>query len=183
VATGRRRYNELVRTLMRGGYRLTPQREAVLRVLASAQQHPSAHQVYEQARRHCRSTSLATIYNTVSVLKQLGEVEELEFAGVGHRYAARTSEPHAHLVCTRCGRIDDFETDALRAALATAMVACGHSVTNYRLDFYGECPGCQGGPTDQGAGREDLIPSPDVSCIVGGWSSDWEVSSGGKVVQ
>jgi Fur family transcriptional regulator, peroxide stress response regulator len=149
VATGRQRYNELVRTLLGGGYRLTPQREAVLRALANSEQHPNAHQVYEQARRHCRSTSRATVYNTVSVLKQLGEVEELEFSGVGHRYAARTSEPHAHLVCTRCGRIDDFGSDALRAALAAAMADCDYGVTNYRLDFYGECPGCPGPTTDQ----------------------------------
>jgi Fe2+ or Zn2+ uptake regulation protein len=151
VATGRRRYNELVRTLMGGGYRLTPQREAVLRALADTQQqHPSAHQLYEQARRHCRSTSRATVYNTLGVLKQLGELEEREFSGVGHRYAARTSEPHAHLVCTRCGRIEDFDSDALRAALATAVAGCGDGVTNYRLDFYRECPGCQGQTTDQG---------------------------------
>jgi Fur family transcriptional regulator, peroxide stress response regulator len=152
VATGRRRYNELVRTLMRGGYRLTPQREAVLRALADSQQHPTAHQVYEQARRHCRSTSPATVYNTLSVLKQLGEVEELAFSAGGHRYAARTPEPHAHLVCTRCGRIDDFDSDALRAALATAVAGCGYGVTTYRLGFYGECPGCQSQTTDPRGG-------------------------------
>jgi len=148
---------------MRGGYRLTPQREAVLRALAGPQQHASAHQVYEQARRHCHSTSLATVYNTVSVLKELGEVEELEFSGVGHRYATRPSEPHAHLVCTRCGRIDDFGNAVLRAALATAVADCGYAVTNYRLDFYGECPGCQGGPTDQGEGQGALSSPPTVS--------------------
>jgi len=148
MATGRRRYNELVRTLMGGGHRLTPQREAVLRALTETQQHPSVHHLYEQARRHCRSTSRATIYNTMSVLRQLGEVEELEFSGVGHRYAARSSEPHAHLVCTRCGRIDDFDNDALRAALATAVAVCGFGITSYRLDFSGECPGCQGRTTD-----------------------------------
>ena len=162
VATGRRRYNELVRTLVGGGKRLTPQREAVLRALADTQQHPSAQQVYEQARRHCRSTSRATVYNTLSVLKQLGELEELEFSGVGHRYAARTAEPHAHLVCTRCGGIEDFDSEALRAALATAVAGCGYGVTSYRLDFYRECPGCQGQTTAQGE------------------VSDWEVPSVGK---
>jgi Fur family peroxide stress response transcriptional regulator len=137
---------------MRGGYRLTPQREAVLRALADTQQHPTAHQVYEQARRHCRSTSPATVYNTLSVLKQLGEVEELAVSGGGHRYAARGAEPHAHLFCTYCGRIDDFDSDELRAALALAVAGCGYGVTDYRLGFYGKCPGCQGQTTDQGGG-------------------------------
>jgi Fur family transcriptional regulator, peroxide stress response regulator len=143
VASGRQRYNELVRALGRGGYRLTPQREAVLRVLAGATEHPSAEQIYEQARQRCRSTSRATVYNTVSVLKQLGEIEELEPAGSGHRYSAQVPAHDAHLVCTRCGRIDDYEHTELRAALDAAAAASDYQVTARRLYFHGECPTCR----------------------------------------
>ncbi len=143
VASSRRRYNELVQALVRGGKRLTPQREAVLRVLADSRQHPSAEQIYEQARQRCRSTSRATVYNTVSTLRQLGEVEELVFALGGHRYSAHRSELYAHLICTGCGRIDDYDSPDLLAALAAAAAASGYRVTDRRLDFYGECPACQ----------------------------------------
>lgn len=132
----------LAAALARKGLRLTPQREAVLRVLATTAEHPSVDQLYAQARRRCRSTSRATIYNTLSMLKQLGEVVELEFAGGGNRYDARPPEPHPHLVCTRCGRIEDFDPADLRVALAAA-AASGYRVTGRRLDFYGECPACQ----------------------------------------
>ncbi len=142
-ASGRRRYDELVAALEQGGHRLTPQREAVLWVLANTDRHPSVEQVYAQARERCRSTSRATVYNTVAVLKQLGEIVELEFAGAGNRYDARVVDPHAHLVCTRCGRIDDFDGGDLRLALAAAADASGYRVTGRRLDFYGECPACQ----------------------------------------
>jgi len=143
VASGEQRYAVLVQALARRGYRLTPQREAVLRVLATSTDHPSVEQIYALARQWCRSTSRATVYNTVSVLKQLGEVAELEFAGTGNRYDARSATPHAHLVCTRCGRIDDFDRADLRAVLAQAAAESGYRVTGQRLDFYGECPACQ----------------------------------------
>ena len=144
VASGRQRYNELVRALGRGGYRLTPQREAVLRVLANTTQHPSADQIYEQARQRCRSTSRATVYNTVTVLKQLGELEILDLTRTAQRYAARASAEHAHLVCTRCDRIDDYDSTELQATLAAAAAASGYRGVASRLSFYGECPACQG---------------------------------------
>ena len=148
VAFSRRRYNELVQALGRDGKRLKPQREAVLRVLADTSQHPSAEQIYDQARQRCRSTSRATVYNTVSVFKELGEVEDLELAGLGHRYDAHSPGLHAHLVCTRCSRIDDYDSPELRALLPAMAVASGYRNTLGRLDLYGECPACQG-PEDR----------------------------------
>src|SRR5919202_1360140 len=142
MATEIQRYTALAEALAREGLRLTPQREAVLRVLAATEEHPSVDQLYAQARRRCRSTSRATVYNTLSMLKQLGEVMELEFAEGGNRYDGRTPEPHPHLVCTRCGRIEEFDPTDLRLALAAAAAASGYHVTGQRLDFYGECPAC-----------------------------------------
>ena len=144
MASSRRRYNELVQALGRGGYRLTPQREAVLRVLAATDGHPSADQLYLLARQRCRSTVRATVYNTLSVLKQLGEIEDLEFAGLGHRYGAHSPGLHAHLVCTHCSRIEDYDSPELRTVLAATAVASSYRNTVCRLDLYGECPACQG---------------------------------------
>ena len=144
MAFSRRRYNELVQALGREGHRLTPQREAVLRVLADPSQHPSAEQIYDQARQRCRSTSRATVYNTIGVLKELGEVEDLELAGLGRRYGAHSPGLHAHLVCTRCSRIDDYASPELSTVLAAAAVASGYRNALCRLDLYGECPACQG---------------------------------------
>src|SRR4051794_19595663 len=144
MATDTQRYTALAAALARKGLRLTPQREAVLRVLAATEEHPSVEQLYADARRLCSSTSRATVYNTLTMLKHLGEVVELEFTGSGNRYDARTPEPHPHLICIRCGRIDDFDPADLRVALATAAAASGYRVTGRRLDFYGECPTCQG---------------------------------------
>src|SRR4051794_38543023 len=118
MATDTQRYTALAAALARKSLRLTPQREAVLRVLAATEEHPSVDQLYAQARRRCRSTSRATFYNTLTMPKHLGAVVELDSTGSGNRYAARPPEPHPHLVCTRCGRIDDFDPADLRVALA-----------------------------------------------------------------
>jgi Fur family peroxide stress response transcriptional regulator len=136
------RYAALLAALERQGDRVTPQRDAVLRVLASSDQHPSVEQVYTLARERCPFTSRATVYNTLNVLKELGAVVELEFGGGGNRYDGRCTEPHGHLICSRCGRIDDFFPAELRAALEAAASASGYRVTGRRLDFYGECPAC-----------------------------------------
>ncbi|HLH26886.1 MAG TPA: Fur family transcriptional regulator [Chloroflexota bacterium] len=154
------RYAELVRALERGGYRLTPQREAVLRVLAYTSQHPSAEQIYDQAREHCHLTSRATVYNTMSVLKELGEVEDLDLVGLGHRYGAHSPGQHAHLICTRCSRIDDYDSPELRMVLAATVVASGYHNTYCRLDVYGECPACQGqeGHSEPVRARRDSPP-------------------------
>jgi len=143
VVSSVRRYSEFVRALQRGGYQLTPQREAVLRVLARTSQHLSADQIYGRARQRCHTLSRATVYNTMTVLKQLGEVEELEFASLGHRYGAHSPGQHAHLVCTRCHRIEDYNDPDLDAAMAMAVRASGYRNAVYRLDLYGECPACQ----------------------------------------
>jgi Fur family transcriptional regulator, peroxide stress response regulator len=143
VVSSRRRYSELVQALQRSGHRLTPQREAILRVFADTAQHFSAEQLYDQTRQRCRSTSRATVYNTVSVLKHLGEIDDLDFAILGHRYGAPSAVRHAHLVCTRCRRIEDFDSPELQTMLATVAAANGYRVAVCRLEFYGKCPACQ----------------------------------------
>src|SRR3954470_18293381 len=105
MATATQRYTALADALARKSLRLTPQREAVLRVLAATEEHPSVDQLYAQAPRRWRSTRPPPVFNPLPTLKHLGAVVELEFTGSGNRYDARTPEPHPHLVCTRCGRI------------------------------------------------------------------------------
>ena len=136
-------YSVLADALAGNGYRLTPQREAVLRVLAASDQHPTVEQRYALARERCRFTGRATVYNTLAVLKDLGAVVELEFGRGGNRSHGRSTEPPAHFICSRCGRIDDFAPADLGTALKAAATTSGYRVTSRRLDFYGECPTCQ----------------------------------------
>ena len=72
------RLQELVRVLRDRGYRLTPQRMAVLSILSASEGHPSVQQIYNQVREDFPMTSLGTIYKTVTLLREMGEVLELD---------------------------------------------------------------------------------------------------------
>ena len=137
------RVQELIGGLRANGHRLTPQRLAVLRVLAQSPRHPSVEQIYEQVRRRRPMISRATVYKTVETLKAMGQVLELEFSGASNRYDARGIEPHPHLICRGCGNIRDLELPALTREAKKVAQRTGYELLGHRLDFYGLCPDCQ----------------------------------------
>jgi len=138
----------LIERLREKGYRLTPQRLAVLKVLMSSDSHPSVEEIHNLVLKDCPTTSLATTYKTIDVLKEMGEVLELEFRDGSNRYDGIRPEPHPHLVCTRCGRIQDLDSlpnldlDALEMLKKTIARKTGYRISSVRLDFYGRCPSC-----------------------------------------
>jgi len=138
------RLQELVGKIKQRGGRLTPQRVAVLRVLAASDGHPSVEQIYDRIRPEFPTTSLATVYKTVTLLKEMGEVLELGFADGSNRYDGNRPYPHPHLVCTACGEIRDLEVPALSEIVQQVSQDAGCRIVSHRLDFYGICRNCQG---------------------------------------
>src|SRR5437867_6506445 len=109
------RIAELTRRLAEQGYRITPQRLAVVGALMAARNHPSAEDLFARVRETCPTTSLATIYKTLDTLEELGEVLELKFRDGSNRYDGVRPDAHPHLICTRCGRIEDLDLEGLGA--------------------------------------------------------------------
>lgn len=138
------RLEKLVSALRASGHRLTPQRLAVLRILADSAGHPSVEEIYEQVRQQHPMMSRATVYKAVETLKEMGQVLELEFSGASNRYDGRRAEPHPHLICRACGRIEDLELPALMREATEVAERTGYELLGHRLDFYGLCPACQG---------------------------------------
>ncbi|MBC8448721.1 MAG: transcriptional repressor [Chloroflexi bacterium] len=137
------RLDELVTRLRARGYRLTPQRMAVLKILASSEGHPSVEQIYQRVKVDFPMTSLATIYKTVTLLKEMGEVLELGFSGDSSRYDGNKPHSHPHLVCIRCKEILDPDTPSVSGLSEKLAQATGYKIVSHRLDFYGICPRCQ----------------------------------------
>lgn len=137
------RLDKLIRKLRARDCRITPQRRAVLQVLAQSRRHPSVEQIYEQIRPDFPMTSLATVYKTVTLLKEMGEVLELGFGDGGNRYDGNNPYPHPHLVCNHCGEIVDLEVPVLSEIPGQVQEETGYEIVNHRLDFFGICPGCQ----------------------------------------
>jgi len=134
---------ELLAKLKARRYRLTPQRIAIIRILTASALHPGADQVYETVKADFPTTSLATVYKTVTMLKEMGEILELGFGNDGNRYDGKKPYPHPHLVCVKCKKIIDPEVVALGDLSRQVAQMTGFHITGHRLDFYGICPQCQ----------------------------------------
>ena len=137
------RFEHLVAKLQEHDHRLTPQRVALLRLLAASQEHPSAADLYRQLREQFPTTSPATVYKTLALLKELGEVLELGFSNDDNRYDGNRPYPHPHLVCVRCHRIVDPEVSLLSTLEREVAERSGYEIVGHRLDLYGICPDCR----------------------------------------
>lgn len=146
------RLQELVSKLRLRGCRLTPQRMAVLQVLVSGEEHPSVEEIYERVRADFPMTSLSTVYKTLTLLKEMGEVWELDVGDGGSRYDGSRPEPHPHLVCLRCHSIVDLDLAPLAEWSQSVAQQTGYKIVHQRLEFLGICPQCQGSAIDKEKG-------------------------------
>lgn len=137
------RLQQMVDKLKESDFRITPQRYAVLNVLATSPEHPSAESIHAELIEHYPTMSLATVYKTIHLLKQEGEVLELEFSNLGNRYDGNKPYPHPHVICTECGKIIDPLQLNLDEITSKMMEETGFKILTHRLDFYGICPSCQ----------------------------------------
>ena len=137
------RLNQMLSKLKENDFRLTPQRLAVLKVLAVSEGHPTVERIYETVRAEFPTTSIATIYKTVNLLKQLNEVLELGFSDGSNRYDGNKPYPHPHVICTECKKIFDPNLGSLDDLTKEVIKETGFEILNHRVDFFGKCRDCQ----------------------------------------
>jgi len=123
-------------------FRITPQRLAILKILAASDGHPNMEQIFKQVKADFPTTSLATIYKTVTLLKQLNEVLELGFSNSGNRYDGNRPYPHPHVICIKCNKIVDPDLDSLDEMKKEVALETNFKILNHRLDFFGICSNC-----------------------------------------
>ncbi|WP_161975860.1 Fur family transcriptional regulator [Tengunoibacter tsumagoiensis] len=87
------------------GYRLTPQRALILRLLEDAEDHLTIDQLLELVHQHFPSINQSTVYRTIDLLTELGLVKESFIPGQPSTYEARTETTHHHLICKACGSV------------------------------------------------------------------------------
>ncbi len=141
----RHRLDQMLAKLREHEFRITPQRLAVLKVLAQSEGHPSVERIHDAVRGEFPTTSLATIYKTVNLLKEVDEVLELGFPGGSNRYDGNKPYPHPHLICTRCNTIIDPDLDKFKDLTQEVIRQTGYQIQTHRVDFFGICPACQKG--------------------------------------
>ena len=121
---------------------LTPQRQAVLRVITESAEHPTANEIFEAARRQLPSISFATVYNSLKYLKAAGLIREINFGKGSSRYDRETAR-HDHAVCSRCGKLVDFDLAETPRLIRAAARRSRFKPESIHLTLVGVCPGCQ----------------------------------------
>ena len=121
---------------------LTPQRRAVLRVVAESDGHLTANEIFEAARRELPSISFATVYNSLKYLREAGLLHEINFGKGSSRYDRETAR-HDHAVCSRCGKLVDFDLAETPQLIRAAARRSRFKPESIHLTLVGLCPDCQ----------------------------------------
>lgn len=122
--------------------RLTPQRRAVLDVLAEAHDHPTAADVLERVRDRLPGVGPATVYRTLALLVESGHAAMLRTSENDAVRYDRTVHRHDHLVCTDCGRVTDAHIPLDERALNSVAETASFVITGYDVQIHGRCAPC-----------------------------------------
>jgi Fur family peroxide stress response transcriptional regulator len=121
---------------------VTPQRLAVLSILESRRDHPTAEQIYHEVRRGLPAISFNTVYKTLEVFCQKGLVIKVNPLHEVARYDVETDH-HAHLICRKCHFIVDLHDEVAPAPTLPEEAQAGFRLERHSLIFWGLCPQCQ----------------------------------------
>ena len=124
-----------------GSLKLTPQREAVLKVILEREDHPTASEIFEAARKRLPTISYATVYNSLRYLKDAGLVHEISFGDSASRYD-RETDRHDHAICTGCGSLVDFDLPEAAKLISAAARKSKFKPESVHLTLRGICPDC-----------------------------------------
>lgn len=124
------------------GMRRSKQREVILEVLRGTKSHPTADWIYQEVRRILPKISLGTVYRNLKLLKEKGDILELQY-GDGQSRFDGNPENHYHFTCQRCGRVYDVEEPLRKDMERDIAKKLGFLITHHRVEFYGVCRECK----------------------------------------
>ncbi len=126
-------------TLLReAGVRITKQRQVILKIVASAQDHPDAMEIYKRASALDASVSLPTVYRTMKTLEENGAIHRHTFEGGPSRFEHADSEHHDHLIDIDTGAVIEFTSQKIEALQREIAKELGYDIVHHRLEIYGK---------------------------------------------
>lgn len=133
-------------SLQERGIRLTRQRQILLDLMDESGLHLDAEQLYQLAKKKDPKINRVTVYRTINMLKEVGLVDELDlmhWSGGQHYYESRLKQEHAHVICLRCGKVEEFFGEPLRKIRRQVESQFGFQVLLCRTEVGGYCPRCR----------------------------------------
>ncbi len=114
----------------------------MLEVLRATESHPTAAWLYDKLKPEFPSLSLGTVYRNLSILIELGLARKIDAGSTFDRFEAKT-EPHYHLICRKCGKIEDFEKHFFPEIDDEIRQSTDFDIEGHRIDFFGTCSECR----------------------------------------
>jgi Fur family ferric uptake transcriptional regulator len=133
-------------SLRQRGVRMTRQRLLLLGLIDSSGLHLDAESLYKMAKEKDSRLNRVTVYRTLKLLKEGGLVDELDLAhidGEKHYYETRMKQEHAHIICLRCGRVEEFFGGELQQLREQVQSQFGFEIVFARTEVGGYCSHCQ----------------------------------------
>ncbi|MEW6374219.1 MAG: Fur family transcriptional regulator [Thermodesulfobacteriota bacterium] len=129
--------------ISKGGLKATKQREEILNIFLNSAGHKNLSQIYAQVAKVNPKIGYATVYRTLKLFTRLGLAAQRKFVDGETRYE-RTSEGrhHDHLICLDCGKIIEFEDDALETLQKSIAQQYRFKPFHHRMELYGQCADC-----------------------------------------
>jgi Fur family ferric uptake transcriptional regulator len=136
----------LEQELVSRGVRMTHQRRLLVEIIQSAAGHLDAIALWQRAKERDPTLNKVTVYRTLGMLKKHGLVDELDLMhleGGKHYYEAKTTRDHIHLACTKCGRIQEFESSLFEKLKGQIERERQFRIKMVRVEAGGLCDRCQ----------------------------------------
>jgi len=125
---------------------LTRQRRIVLDLIDHSGQHLDAESLFKLAKQKDPKLNRVTVYRTLKLLKEGGLVDELDlmhYGGDQHYYETRLKQEHAHVICLRCGKVEEFFGEPLQRLRRQVEADFGFQILLARTEIGGYCSHCQ----------------------------------------
>lgn len=133
-------------SLKQRGVRLTRQRQILLDLIDKSGKHLDAESLFEMAQQQDPKLNRVTVYRTLKLLKEGGLVDELDlmhYGGDQHYYETRLKQEHAHVICLRCGKVEEFFGEPLQKLRRQIESHFGFQILIARSEIGGYCAHCQ----------------------------------------
>jgi Fur family ferric uptake transcriptional regulator len=136
MSAEKKRYERFRQDLKAAGIRLTEPRKVILRVLASASDHPDAQALYARAAAIDTSVSLSTVYRTLKLLEERGAIQRHAFDDGRARFENSDGEHHDHLIDIDTGQVIEFRSDKIERLQAEIAAELGYDIIRHKLELY-----------------------------------------------
>ncbi len=130
--------------LRNAGLKVTLPRVKIMQILeATESRHMSAEDVYKALRDADEDVGLATVYRVLTQFEAAGLVMRHHFEGGHSVFEMMTEDHHDHIVCTKCGKVEEFYDEVIEAQQHKQAALKGYTISDHSLYIYGLCKDCQ----------------------------------------